>query len=97
MKKTLVNESHTSKADVDKLTENMEKLSVEPTKIAILATRLESVTSWSDAIKTIMICKEKFFRSDLKMVYDKLHEIREDRCPYPVSKNSLYHLALSLT
>jgi hypothetical protein len=43
------------------------------------------------------LCNEKFFRSDIKEVFDKLHEIREDRCPYEVSKNSLYHMVLSLT
>jgi len=75
----------------------MDKLSVQPTKKPTLAKRLESVYSWEEAINEMKLCNEKFFRPDLKEVFDKLHEIREDRCPYPVSKNSLYHLALSLT
>jgi hypothetical protein len=77
----------------------MDKLSVQPTKTkkATLAKKLESVYSWEEAINEMKLCNEKFFRSDIKEVFDKLHEIREDRCPYEVSKNSLYHMVLSLT
>jgi hypothetical protein len=83
--------------DINQLTEGMNNLAIEPKKKQRLAKRLESASTWKDAISEMQICQDKQFRQDLKEVFDKLHEIREDRCPEPVPKNSLYHLALSLT
>ncbi len=90
-------QKNTLQEDVNQLTENMEKLSVEPTKKERLAKKLESITSWADAIGEMKLCKQPQFKQDLKEVIDKLHEIREERTLYPISTNSLYHLFLQPT
>ena len=55
-------QKHSLQADVNQLTENMEKLSVEPTKKATLAKRLEAVYSWEEAINEMKLCREKQYR-----------------------------------